>query len=103
MRLTITIDGASHTIDSTDPELLGKWVVEIFARVGQVTPATYIQVQAYPSYLPSHNGEPVGLDWIADSRIIGGVFRISSPRELVEGLARQLDDADQLHGRGAGR
>lgn len=93
MRLTITVDGQPHAIDSTDPELLGKWVVEIFARIGEVTPATYLQVQAWPSYIV--NGRNGAVDWIADSRIISGVFRASSPRELLDGLAAQLDQAER--------
>jgi hypothetical protein len=97
MRLEIRVDSIPHQIDSTDPELLGKWVMEIFARVGPFTPATCCQVQAYPSFV-SDPGSPQGLrpDWIADTRIIGGVFQVKSPRELVEALGRQLDEAEGL-------
>jgi hypothetical protein len=100
MRLTISIDNVPHQIDSTDPVLLGNWMLEIFARVGPFTPATYCQVQAYPSFV-NDPSSPQGLrpDWIADTRIIGGVFQVKTPRELVEALAKQLDDAEGLdHG-----
>ena len=100
MRLTISIDSISHQIDSTDPVLLGNWIEEIFARAGEMNNATYIQVQAFPSFVMDPS-MPTGmrLDWIADSRIIGGVFRVKSPRELVEALGRQLDEAEGLdHG-----
>jgi hypothetical protein len=95
MRLTIQIDNMPHQIDSTDPELLGKWVVEIFGRaVAQgIHPATFITVQAFPSWVPdAQGGRP---DWIADTRIIGSVYRIHSPRELVEILAKQVDEAEK--------
>jgi hypothetical protein len=98
MRLTISVDNYSHSIDSTDPELLGKWIVEIFSRAvaGGMNQNTYIQVQAYPSFVP--DGTPGGkLDWIADSRIIGGVFQPHSPQELLAALAQQLKDAEDLH------
>jgi hypothetical protein len=91
MRLTITIDGAPHNIDSTDPETLGRWIVEILARAEPVTPATYIQVQAQPSYLPQRNGDPARTDWIANSQLNGDLLRVRSPRELVAALAAQLD------------
>ena len=97
MRLTIQIDGTSHTIDSTDPELLGKWVIEIFGRAIAfgINQATYIQVQAYPSWVADGgNGRP---DWITDSRIIGNVYQIRSPADLVAALGRQLDEAAALH------
>ena len=91
MRLTIAIDGAPHGIDSTDPETLGRWVVEILARAEPITPATYIQVQAQPSYVPGRNGAPGRPDWIANSALNGELFRVRSPRELVAALAAQLD------------
>ena len=97
MRLTLNIDGYSHQIDSTDPELIGKWVAEIFARVvaSGWTPATYITAQAYPSFIP--DGTPQGkLDWIADTRIIGGVFTAASPEELLAGLAKQLEEQQAI-------
>lgn len=97
MRLSINIDNIRHEIDSTDPELLGKWVVEIFARAGEMTNATWITFQAYPSWVPDstvpNGGRP---DWIADTRIIGGIFQVKSPRELVKALAKQIDEYEGL-------
>ncbi|HEY4251223.1 MAG TPA: hypothetical protein VGM87_08480 [Roseomonas sp.] len=96
MRLQISVDGMSHQIDSTDPELLGKWMVEIFGRLitGGLNQSSYVQVQAYPSFVPID--EPPGSrpDWIADTRIIGGTFQVRTPRELVAGLAAQLDEME---------
>lgn len=98
MRLEIRINNMSHVIDSTDPDLLGRWMAEIFARTGGLSPADIIQVYTWPSYIPDHEA-PGGtrLDWIADTRIIGGVFQVKTPRELVEALSKQLDDAEALH------
>jgi hypothetical protein len=94
MRLEISIDNFSHMIDSTDPDLLGKWVMEIFARAvaGGINPSTYIQVRAQSSWLPGPSGGQ--RDWITDSRITGESFRVTSPRDLLAGLSRQLDQAE---------
>lgn len=95
MKLSLIIDGLPHEIDTTDPELLAKWIMEIFGRMQEVTPATLIEVRAYPSFLADGNGRwrP---DWIADSRIIGRVDQIRTPRELVAALAKQIEDYEAL-------
>ena len=99
MRLELRINQYNHLIDSTDPEILGKWMVEMFARTGEFGPADIVQVFAQPSFISDHTAPSgVRLDWIADSRIIGGQFQVKTPRELVEGLAKQLDDAEADHG-----
>jgi hypothetical protein len=101
MRLTLNIDNYSHQIDTTDPELLGKWMEEIFARASSTagfSNATYITAQVFPSYVPDSSVPSGGrMDWIADTRIIGGLFEISSPRDFVAALSKQLDDAEALH------
>ena len=51
MRLSISVDNIRHEIDSIDPELLGRWIVEIFTRTGPWNPATYIQFRAWPSWI----------------------------------------------------
>ena len=99
MRLTIQVDATPHQIDSTDPELIGKWIAEIFGRAVAfgITPATDIRVQIYPSWVPSDTLERGRPDWIADSRIIGNSYQIHSPRDLIAALSRQLDEAEALH------
>jgi len=96
MKLHLLIDGLDHQIDSSDPELLARWIMEIFGRIEQITPATYIQVQAMPSFLPDGNGSwrP---DWAADSRVLGITQPAATPRQLLESLANQLDMLEQLH------
>jgi hypothetical protein len=97
MRLRIQIDAMNHEIDSTDPELLGKWVVEMFARIESLwSPATLIQVQAQPSWLPTENGRG-RTDWIADGRVIGNVYTVRSPQELVDALQQQIRDLEAVH------
>jgi hypothetical protein len=104
LKLRLFIDGLSHDIDSTDPELLSKWIVEIFGRIRQITPATRIEVQAFPSFVPDEPGDlrhgqggwhP---DWTADSRVIGQIVPVRSPRELLAALGKQLDEAEALSG-----
>lgn len=93
MRLTIIIDGYPHEIDSTDPELLAKWIVEIFSRIPEIYPSTMIEVKAYPSFVLQNSGQ-WGPDWTADSRVISQIMVIRSPRELVTALSEQLDEAE---------
>lgn len=95
MKLRLIIDAVYHEIDSTDPDLLARWIVEIFGRIPEITPATLIQVQAYPSYLPDADGQWQA-DWAADSRILGRMDTIRSPRDLLAALSKQLDDLEAL-------
>jgi hypothetical protein len=101
MKLRIIVDSLPHEIDSTDPELLGKWVAEIFGRAAAfgITAATQIQVQVYPSWIPTADKPGGSPDWIADSRIIGNYYQVSSPHDLVAILAQQIADAEAMaHG-----
>ncbi len=96
MRLTLSIDAIPHQIDSTDPDLLARWIVEIFGRIREIHEATLIQFQAYPSVLPQSVDGDWQPDWITDSRIIGQVIKIRSPRDLVAALSQQLDEVENL-------
>lgn len=100
MRLRIIIDGQCYEIDSTNPELLGKWVVEILGRAAAygITPATFMQMQVYPSWIPDRKS-PSGSkpDWIADTRIMGQTYVIKSAQDIVNELQKQLDMQKQLH------
>jgi hypothetical protein len=98
VKLRIIIDGLPHEIDSTDPDLLARWIVEIFGRIPQIYPSTLIEVQARPSWVNDGSIERPNWvpDWAADARVIGQVQRIRSPRELLAALAVQLDEAEAL-------
>lgn len=93
MRLKISVDNLYHEIDSTDPDLLGKWVVEIFARTGPWTQATYVQLQAGPSWVPTEDGRGRP-DWIADSRVVGSVYQVHTMQEIVDVLQQHIKDAE---------
>jgi len=95
VRLRLTLDGIGHEIDTADPDLLAKWIIEIFGRLRQITPATLIEVQASPSWVYDEHDQPVP-DWTADSRIICQRMKIKSPRDLPDALGRQLDEAEVL-------
>ncbi len=96
MRLILSIDSIPHQIDSTDPDLLAKWIIEMFGRIREITPATLIELQTYPSVLPQSADGGWRPDWITDSRIIGQVIQIRSPRDLIAALSKQLDDLEAL-------
>jgi hypothetical protein len=101
MRIRVNIDGLHHECDSTDPELLGRWLIEVFGR-HQWFEATFCQVDVQPSF-PSR--APDGklddrCDWIADVRYFD-VWAPKSPRELLKMMGQTLDryeadKADQL-------
>lgn len=90
MRLQISIDGLPHQIDSTDPETLGRWIVEIFGRVRYPSPATLYQIQAWPSFIPDANDQ-LQPDWICDSRWME-VGKAKTPRELLRLLNAWLSN-----------
>ena len=98
MKLRIYIDGLPHDIESTDPELLARWVVEIFGRIPQIYQSTVIEVQAQPSFVATGSIEQPSWvpDWVADSRVLGQLRPVRSPRELLAALTAQLDEAEAL-------
>jgi hypothetical protein len=85
-----------HEIDSTNPELLAAWIVEIFGRIPQITPATIIELQVSPSYAWNATDGTWRPDWVADSRVIGQLRRIASPRDLVDELGKQIAEQEAL-------
>lgn len=94
MRVYIGIDSYSVQITTRDPELLARWLGEVFTGVDW-QPSTYIRVQVWPT--PVMNGKPQpDLDWIADSRIITRWARISSPQEFVDELQAQVNELKEL-------
>ena len=95
MRVQLFIDGMSYQIDTRDPDLLGRWLAEIFARMHWI-PATQTQVQVYPSYIQAEPGSQPQLDLIADSRVITNAVPVKSPQEFVDALQRWINDAKEL-------
>jgi len=96
MKLTIVIDNIRHDIDSTNPEILGKWVVEILGRYPEWNPATYCYVQAQPTFIYEPHTNKYHTDWITDNRVIGDVMPFKNPRDLVTALGEQIERAEQI-------
>lgn len=95
MRVELSIDGYTKAIDTVNPELLARWLLEQFAII-QWTPATYCRVQAWPSFNP-YPGRPAEpgeqqADWICDTRYLGGITEIRSPRDFLAQLTAQLNE-----------
>ena len=99
MRFQVDIDSYTHQCDSTDPELLGRWLIEIFGR-HQWSAGTFCRVRAYPScgdLAPGGTSEQ--RDWIADTRYMD-TWAPTSPRELLDKMGKTLDryEADKAEG-----
>jgi hypothetical protein len=96
MRLRITINAMAFEIDSTDPITLGRWVVEILARMERTwSPATIVTVQTSPTWVMTDNGNDRP-DWIADGRVLGNFYEIRTPQDLVNALQQQLRELEAL-------
>lgn len=92
MHVEIRVDSVSHRIDTRDQETLARWLIELFDSV-EWNPATWVQVQVYPSFDP-RTQRP---DWIADSRILGDLAPVNSPQEFIDHLQAQYDRLKALH------
>ena len=81
--------GQFVSIDSMDPETLGRWLIETLDRFrpDYVAPA---RVQCYPSF--GRDGKP---DWITDTRVLGQPGIVSSPQALIDYLRGQLERAEK--------
>jgi hypothetical protein len=82
--------GEAYHIDSLNPELLARWLLEIVARIkpDRTAPA---QLQAWPSI--GADGRP---DWLADARVLGRFHTGTTAPELLEGLAADLAEAERF-------
>lgn len=95
MRLTIAVDNLRHEIDSTDPETLARWILEIIGRFAW-TPATYAYFQVYPSFTLNRETGEYAPDWVADSRVLGEFTQFRGPRDLLIALADQIERQEEL-------
>ena len=84
MRMELRIDNYRRVIDTTDLELLGKWLVEQFTSI-EWNNATQCEAFAYPGWHP--DGTP---DWITDIRIVGQRESVKTPEDVVTFLADQV-------------
>ena len=91
MRIEIrSARGESFVIDSLDPELLARWLLETVARI-KPNPAEYAVIQAWPSV--GLDGKP---DWITDNRVLGRLHFGTTARDLLAALESDLADAERL-------
>jgi hypothetical protein len=93
MRVHVDIDNYGFDISTRNPELLARWLVEIFAEV-EWTPATNIRVWVQPGWV-TRDGQPVP-DWLADSRVLGRWTPVQTPQEFVNSLQEQIDELAKL-------
>jgi hypothetical protein len=98
VKLILAVDGMPFQIDTTDPELLGRWIVEIFARVRGPGPESVIQMQAWPSFVWDEDTGGWRPDWIADTRILGYMVTVKSPRGVVDALNDQIERQEAISG-----
>jgi hypothetical protein len=94
MRLRVHVDGYPLEICSRDPELIARWLLEIFASI-EWTPATLVEVQAHPLYHRAPGTGQFAADWLTRSEQITRLFPVKSPREAAEALLAAVDHAGE--------
>lgn len=84
--------GYVYQIDSLHPDTLGKWLLEIFDRIrpDHVCPA---RVQVWPSWSP--DGKEA--DFVVDNRVLGRLYQVRKPREVIERMLEMVKEAEELH------
>lgn len=89
--------GTMYMINSRDPELLGKWLIETLLTVkpDHVAPMRFT---VWPDFSIAVAGNGVA-DWVADTRIIGMIEGVVTPEDMLKGMADQIEKAKDLHGR----
>ncbi len=97
MRLEIrSASGEIRSIDTRDLDMLARWIVQTLLDF-QPTPYMPAMVQAWPQWAPSEDGQGRA-DWITDSRILGYMQQVRTPREVVDYLAEQVERQEKLAG-----
>jgi hypothetical protein len=92
MRLELYIDGMRVGINTRDPELLGRWLLEQFATI-HWTPATDVRAQAWPSWSDMDEQGQARPDWVTITPILCRQWEVKSPEDVLAGLATQLKEA----------
>jgi hypothetical protein len=87
--------GYNFRIDSSDPELLGRWLVETLLKT-KPDFANPARIQVWPSF--TADGKP---DWIADSRVIGVLENVYSPQDVINHLQGHINRLAELSGHAA--
>jgi len=89
VKLSLSVDGLPAQIDTRDPELLARWLLEQFALINW-TPATLVEAWAYPTWDYSRDPRP---DWLTDSVQLSERWRVKSPEDVVAALSAALGRA----------
>ena len=89
MRLTLYVDNLASQIDTRDPDLLARWLLEQFALI-RWTPATLVRAQAWPSWSDLDDGGKARADWLTNSVDISERWDIKTPEHMVEALTDAL-------------
>ena len=90
------IDGYITQIDTRDPDLLARWLLEQFALI-RWTPATFVRAQAYPSWSDMDEHGKARADWITDSRFLGDAWAVKTPEDVLAALDTALKAARSGH------
>ena len=95
MRLEIrSAWGDSRCIDTRDLSMLARWIVQTLADL-QPTPQAPATVMAWPQWAPSEDAQGRA-DWIADSRVLGQMVKVLTPRDVVDVLRGQIEEQEKL-------
>lgn len=92
MRLTLQVDGMTSEIDTRDPDLLARWLLEQFALI-RWSPASYVTAHAYPSWSDLDDGGRARADWLTNSAWLTNRWIVKTPEDVVEGLRVALETA----------
>jgi hypothetical protein len=95
VKAELFIDGYPYGITTSDPELLARWLVEVFSNVDW-TPATLAEIRVTPTWGRVDGKLPARPDWICDTRILGERAQVRTPREFAEALLSQIHRYEQL-------
>jgi len=90
MRVEISVDSIPFSITTRDPELMGRWLAEVFTAVDW-TPATRVEMHVYPLWATGQDP-----DWITDTRVLTRNSPVRSPQEFIDALQAQIDDLEKL-------
>jgi hypothetical protein len=91
MRLQLFVDNVITQIDTRDPELLGRWLLEQFALI-RWYPSTFVRAQAWPSWSDFDKSGNARPDWLTDSAHYRR-WEVKTPEDVLAGLAALLSEA----------
>ena len=91
-----TPDGYTLQISSTNPETIGRWIMEQFLEMGTSSWDLYKYPPRFMVY-PSYDMETRNADWVTDTRVISQGFEASNPMEFLEKMRQQIEEYGKYH------